>query len=104
MAQQISAKVPFIVGNVGKCQCPGCPVQGESQCVAGLKSGLNNALKKNPLQHGEIPGVYCGAGKATCTDLDPNQSCMCPTCAVFEQYKLSAGHPVGYYCKDGQAR
>ena len=104
MAQQVSSKVPFILGNVSKCLCPGCPVQGESQCIAGLKSGLNEALKKNPLKHEEIPGLYCGAGKATCTDLDPSQGCICGGCTVFAQYKLAKGQPAGYFCRDGAAR
>jgi hypothetical protein len=103
VAQQVSNKVPFVIDNVSKCLCPGCPVQGKSQCVAALKLGLNEALKKKPLKHEEVPGLYCGAGKATCTDLDPGQSCMCSGCAVFSRYNLAKGKPVGYYCRDGAA-
>ena len=104
MAQQVKNKIPFILDNVGKCLCPGCPVQGKSQCVSGLKSGLNQAVKKNPLKHEEIPGQSCGAGKATCMDLDPSQSCMCGGCAVFTQYNLAKGQPAWYFCRDGAAR
>jgi hypothetical protein len=103
MAQQVKSKVPFILENVSKCLCPGCPVQGKSQCVAGLKSGLNEALKRNPLKHDEIPGVYCGAGKATCPDLDASQNCLCGGCNVFTSYKLANSKPVGYYCAGGVA-
>ena len=104
MTQQVSSKVPFVLDNVSKCLCPGCPVQGKSPCVAGLKTGLNEALKKDPLKHEEIPGQYCGAGKATCTDLDPGQTCMCTGCEVFKQYELMKGQPIGYYCRDGASR
>lgn len=104
MAQRVSAKVPFILSNVSKCLCPGCPVQGKSQCVASLKKGLNEALKRSPLKHEEVPGMYCGAGKATCSDLDPKQSCLCGGCAVFSQYNLAKGQPAGYFCRDGAAR
>ena len=101
MVQQAGSKVPFIVGTVGKCMCPKCPVQAKSQCVAKLKGGLGEALKRNPLKHDEIPGAYCGAGKATCTDLNAKQSCICGGCPIFAQYKLASGKPVGYYCRDG---
>jgi len=100
---QVGGKVPFVAANVGKCKCPKCPVQAKSQCVAKLKMGLGEALKGNPLKHEDIPGVYCGAGKATCTDLDPSKSCMCGTCSIFTQYKLASGKPVGYYCRNGAA-
>ena len=102
--QQVGSKVPFVLDNVSKCLCPGCPVQGQSQCVAGLKSGLAEALKKNPLKHEEVPGVYCGAGKATCADLDPKKSCMCGQCSVFSRYNLAKGKPAGYFCRAGAAR
>jgi hypothetical protein len=104
MAQQVSAKVPFTLSNVSKCLCPGCPVQAKSQCVAGLKKGLSEALKKDPLKHEEVPGVYCGAGKATCTDLDPNKDCLCSGCVVYGQYKLGKGEPAGYFCRHGASR
>ncbi len=98
MARQVMvSKVPLVLANVSKCLCPGCPVQGESKCVAGLKKGLNSALKANPLKHEQVPGVYCGAGRATCSDLDPSKACMCGGCEVFSQYNLSSGKPVGYY-------
>jgi len=51
MMQQVSTKVPLVIDNVSKCLCPGCPVQAQSKCVAGLKPGLAAALKNNPLRH-----------------------------------------------------
>ena len=104
MAQQVETKIPFVVATVGKCMCPKCPFQAKSQCVARLKGGLGDALKRNPLKHEEIPGAYCGAGKATCTDLDPSKNCICGVCPIFSQYKLAALKPVGYYCRDGSAK
>ena len=101
MAQQMGSKVSLVIGNVSKCMCPKCPVQAKSQCVAKLKGGLGEALKRTPLKHEEIPGAYCGAGKATCTDLDPSKSCLCGSCPLFAQYNLAIGKPVGYYCRDG---
>ncbi len=103
MAQQVGSKIPFVLDTVSKCLCPGCPVQTKSQCVAGLKKGLAAALKKQPLKRAEIPGAYCGAGKATCSDLDPSQSCQCPGCSIFTRHNLAKGKPVGYYCRDGVA-
>jgi hypothetical protein len=102
MAQ--SAKVPFSLDTVGKCKCPGCPVQAKSSCVAGLKKGLSAALAKKPLSSAEIPGAYCSSGKATCTDLNPSMGCICPTCAVFTQSQLAKGKPAGVFCRDGMAK
>ena len=104
MVQQITRKVSLVTGTVSKCMCPKCPVQAKSQCVAGLKGGLSEALKRNPLKHEEIPGVYCGAGKATCTDLDSSRACICGRCAVYTEYKLASGKPGGYYCREGSSR
>jgi hypothetical protein len=102
--QQGSSKVPFTLDNVSKCLCPGCPVQAQSKCVAGLKPGLAAALKNNPLRREQIPGVYCGAGKATCADIDAKKSCLCGGCAAFRQYTLAKGKPAGYFCSAGAAR
>jgi hypothetical protein len=101
---QTSRKVPFTLDIVTKCKCPGCPVQEASSCVMDLKKGLNDALKKQPLQKADIPGAYCGTGKATCTDLDPKQGCICDTCAVYSQYELAKGKPDGYFCAQGAAK
>jgi hypothetical protein len=104
MVEQVAVKVPFVLDNVSKCLCPGCPVQAQSKCVAGLKSGLTAALKKNPLRREEVPGVYCGSGKAACADLDPKKDCLCGDCAVFSRYGLANGKPDMYFCKAGAAR
>ena len=48
MMQRVSAKVPLVLDNVSQCLCPGCPVQAQSKCVAGLKLG----------------GYFCRAGVA----------------------------------------
>jgi hypothetical protein len=104
MAQQVKTKVPLILDTVSKCLCPGCPVQEESTCVASLKSGLQETLKKKPLRHEDMPAVYCGAGKATCSDLDPSKECICGGCAVFSKYKLANGEPDGYFCQEGASQ
>jgi hypothetical protein len=104
MAQQVKTKVPLVLDTVSKCLCPGCPVQEESICVADLKSGLKDNLKKKPLKHEEVPAVYCGAGKATCSDLDPSNECICPGCAVYARYHLAKGEPDLYFCQEGESK
>ncbi len=84
--------------------CPKCPVQAKSQCVASKLARITEALKMKPLKREDIPGVYCSSGAATCADLDPKQSCLCGSCAVFSQYDLASHMPVGKYCRDGSAR
>ena len=68
MTQESRNRVPLVLDTVGKCLCPACPVQENSRCVSELKTGMDEALKSNPLKTEEVPGVYCGTGKATCTD------------------------------------
>lgn len=97
-------KVPFVVANATRCNCPKCPVQGASACVKGKMAKINDALKSNPLQRADIPGVYCASGTATCQDINTNQNCMCGSCPVFAEFKLAGGKPVGYYCRDGSSK
>ena len=104
MSQAISAKIRFSASNVGKCMCPKCPVQTKSQCVSGKLASIKDALAKSPLIREDIPGVYCATGTATCTDLDPKQSCLCGGCAIFIQHNLASGTPAGYFCRDGFAK
>jgi hypothetical protein len=104
MSEAIGSKVPFNPTNVGKCMCPKCPVQAKSQCVSSKLTTIAQAVSKSPLSREDIPGQYCSTGTATCTDLDPKQSCMCPGCSIFTQYTLDKGTPVGWYCRDGFAK
>ena len=103
MAHQVITKVPFILSNVSKCLCPGCPVQLKSKCVAGLKKDLSSALTKSPLNAKVIPGVYYSAGKADYKDIDTKQNYICDGCAVFMECHLADGKPVGYCCRKGAA-
>ena len=104
MNQAISPKISFTASNVGKCMCPKCPVQAKSACASGKLTTIKASLAKTPLNREDIPGLYCSTGTATCRDLDPKQSCLCGGCAVFSQYKLDAGLPAGYFCRDGSAK
>ncbi len=97
-------KVTFNSINTGRCQCPQCPVQANSTCVAEKLRGLGAALKKDPLIRADIPGQYCATGTATCTDLNPDKTCLCPSCEVFKEYNLDQGTPLGYFCRDGIAK
>jgi hypothetical protein len=104
MAVAVESKVPFIVDNVMKCQCPNCPVQGKSQCAQGLISNIQNTLNKEPIQPKEIPGLYCSSGTSSCGDLNYRNACICGTCAIFnEDYDLAADGPAGFFCKGGSA-
>jgi hypothetical protein len=96
--------VPFTVDNVNKCRCSICPVQQNSQCVKDKMNKRQDALNQDPMKPEEIPNAYCSQGKATCQDIDTNQSCICGTCLVFSEYNLPRGKPVGYYCRDGKAQ
>jgi hypothetical protein len=66
--------------NQRHCRCPLCPVLAKSSCD-----------KKKV--------VFCATGKASCTDLDHNQACLCPSCLVWEENNLQSM----YYCLKGSA-
>ncbi|MFZ5998285.1 MAG: DUF2769 domain-containing protein [Nitrospirota bacterium] len=104
MAVAVESKVPFTVDNVVKCQCPKCPVQGNSQCAKKLILNIQNTLKKESIQPQEIPGLYCSSGISLCGDLNYRNACICGTCSIFnEEYDLAAYGPAGFFCKGGRA-
>jgi hypothetical protein len=61
-------------------------------------------MQEKPLSRENIPGVYCSSGTATCTDLNPNMSCICGTCSVFADYKPAGLSSVDYYYKNSSAQ
>lgn len=102
-----NSKVPYTVHNIKRCMCPKCPVQANSKCAM---DKLENLVKElETVREGEVPepqdvpGVYCSTGKATCQDLNPNQQCICYTCAVWNEYNLGEGTPSMYFCQNGKA-
>jgi hypothetical protein len=62
-----------------------------------------SSMGENPMPE-DVPGVYCATGKATCSDLDPEQMCQCDKCDVYKENDLGSGEPGGYYCAEGKAR
>jgi hypothetical protein len=102
-----NSKVPYTVENLKKCMCPKCPVQADSKCAMdkldNLEKGLETAREGEVPEPQDVPGIYCSAGKATCQDLDPNQQCICYTCAVWKEYNLGEGTPSMYFCQNGKA-
>ncbi|KCZ71416.1 hypothetical protein ANME2D_02146 [Candidatus Methanoperedens nitroreducens] len=108
MNKGLESKVPFIVENITRCMCPGCPVQTGSQCVNEKLGKLDEVMKnvsegKAPKPE-DVPGVYCSSGIAMCSDLDPSQVCICGSCAVWRDHNLVNGKPVYYFCQNGKAQ
>lgn len=102
-----NSKVPYTVENIKKCMCPKCPVQADSKCA---KDKLNSLTKEiESAREGEVPepqdvpGVYCSTGKAACQDLNPEEQCICYTCAVWKEHNLGDGTPSMYFCQKGKA-
>jgi Protein of unknown function (DUF2769) len=68
--------VPDTVENIGKCQCPECPI-------------YNKCMKDNN-EH-----LFCSKGISKC---DFNKTgCNCPTCPVWIEYQLISL----FYCEKG---
>jgi len=105
MTGPMAPKVPFTTENVKKCICTKCPVQTESKCAKDKMMAMGKGMGMGmPLMAAAVPGMYCSTGKATCTDLDWSKMCMCMSCPIWEEYSLAKGMPMGYFCRDGQAK
>jgi len=102
-----NSKVPYTIENIKRCMCPKCPVQANSKCamdkLGNLVRELETAREGEVPEPQDVPGVYCSTGKATCQDLNPNQQCICNTCAVWNEYHLGEGAPSMYFCQNGKA-
>ena len=92
-------KVKLDEKNVRHCRCPQCPVQVKSACSAQKLADMKAAASPETLSPENVPVVYCSVDKATCTDLDAQQACMCPTCLVWDENDLQSM----YYCTRGSA-
>ncbi|MFW6150659.1 MAG: DUF2769 domain-containing protein [Chloroflexota bacterium] len=102
MSKQDLGAIPFSKANAQKCLCGNCPVQTKSKCSQELASKMWGLAEDAVLPASQIPGLYCSSGKATCTDLDPNQKCICPSCPIYEECSLSVATPAAYFCVKGQ--
>jgi hypothetical protein len=105
----IMGKVEFKSENIAKCLCPTCPVQGKSDCVKDKLKKVQELMSEDVdlasmVEPADVPGVYCANGRASCGDLYFHEICQCTNCSVFKENKLAEGEPVGYYCRDGEAR
>jgi len=88
------AKVKISDDNLRHCRCPQCPVQAKSTCARKLFNDTDNA--SDPKNIGKL---YCAKGKSSCNDLDGRQSCICPTCLVWNENNLRSM----YFCLRGSA-
>ncbi|MCE5214574.1 MAG: hypothetical protein LLF83_07645 [Methanobacterium sp.] len=50
-----------------------------------------------------VPGVL-RYRKSTCHDSDFSKMCICNECMVWKENNLDKGEPMGYFCRDGEAR
>jgi hypothetical protein len=102
-----NSKVSYTLDNIMKCMCPKCPVQVNSKCAMDkldrLVKGMESAEEGNVPEPENVPGLYCSTGKATCKDLNPDEQCICYTCAVWKEYNLQNVKPVMYFCQRGKA-
>lgn len=107
MTITVDTRVPYTLPNIQRCMCPQCPVQARDECVREKVNDLPNVVQSSG--RGEtpdpdkIPGIYCSTGSAKCVNLDPNQQCICKTCAVWAEYGLENTGPMMYFCNIGRA-
>ena len=99
------SKVPFNKENAMKCICGDCPVQVGSECSRVKMEKVKEAMEQEKMsESNEVPGLYCASGKAACSDLETDKVCICMQCPLWGEYNLSDGMPIGYYCRDGEAK
>jgi hypothetical protein len=92
-------KVDITDDNIRHCRCPVCPVQTGSDCAKKNLNKINNSSTAGEFDIDNASILYCSIGKSSCTDLDANQNCYCPTCLVWNDYDLSQYK----YCLRGDA-
>jgi hypothetical protein len=101
-------KVEFNLENLNKCICGTCPVQVESECYQEKMMITRDMMPE--IEEGEIPEpekvleVYCATRKTTCSDFDFEKMCQCNECPIWAECDLMSGEPMGYFCRDGEAR
>ena len=119
-------KVPLNNDVVMKCMCGSCPVQTQSACSkpkikmmmdmrenmsmessempAGSMSAMQNEMSEMKMpKPDQLAGPYCSINKASCNDLDRNKACICTTCQIYSEYKLSSSKPIEHFCLNGKA-
>ena len=94
-------KVPFDQKGVKDCICTQCPVQVRSACAKEKEKSSKGIPSPRP--HG-VPRLYCSSGKASCSDLDLKQMCICGACPVWNKHKLAGAKPTLHFCRDGAAK
>lgn len=94
-------KVPFTSENIEKCVCLACSVQINSKCSSEKMDKIEG--KKDPKPK-DIPKLYCSSGVTNCKDMDDEQTCICSSCDVWNEFKLAKANRTGYYCLDGEAK
>jgi len=69
------------------------------------KEMMGDTEKENMMPSAEdVPGMYCATGIAACKDIDTTQMCTCGNCPLWTEYDLPGGKPMGYFCRDGEAK
>lgn len=100
----VDANIPYIKENIIRCLCPTCPVQENSACAKEKLMNFQELLQsEEDLKPEDYPGMYCANGKAVCVDIDTDQNCVCPDCAVYKEKGLEEAIPDFLYCNDGKA-
>lgn len=92
--------VEFNQQNLFMCLCPGCPVQGASDCAMERlqKAQIPQDVSQvsNPKM---LARLYCSIGKTDCEGFNGAQNCICPSCQVWNNYGLASR----YFCLRGSA-
>lgn len=71
-------------------------------------SGMPMSLAQEPMEKidmepSDMAGPYCTIGVASCRDLNPIKTCICPTCQVYVDYDLMHAKPVEHFCFNDKA-
>ncbi len=93
--------VEFTSENLEGCVCPGCPVQGSSDCAEERAEKVERILQgQEEIADPQIlVRVYCAMGITTCDGYNGSFPCMCPGCPVWLSNNLTSR----YYCLRGAA-
>jgi len=97
----VAPKVDYNFQLLQDCQCSACQVHNGSVCVNERTGGLKFVTCSSEPPPEDVEGLYCSMekGSSSCTDMQTNKACMCPTCGVWRSYGLE----TAYFCVHGSA-
>jgi hypothetical protein len=102
--QTMPVKVPYTQINANKCLCWTCHAHTSPNQIKPTAGNSPDLFNRDLVNPPVIPILFCSTDM-TCWGYEgKTEGCICSFCPVFEEYRLVAGKPKMFYCRNGRAR